>query len=371
MNSKHEPRSARSEASTPGRQARTRDVAGLGLWAELRDAVSVRTTLLVTAILLLQLGFILSYVGALHHPKPHRIPLAVVAPGPVADRTVAALNAIPGEPVQAVPVADEATARHRISEDTSAAALLVNPSGTTDTLLVASATGPAVASAVQQVVSRADATQARSVAMQDVVPLQSGDGRGLTGFYLAIGWVIGGYLVAALLGVTRGARPANIRRALIRLAVAALYAILSGLGGALIVGPVLDGLTGHLLPLWALGSLLVFAAATVSMALQGLFGVFGIGLTVLLFVVLGNPSAGGAFQRPLLPPFWRTVGPAIPNGAGTEAVRRIVYFHAYAITDPVLVIAGYALAGVVISAVAAVLLNRRDAGQPGWSNDAG
>jgi maltodextrin utilization protein YvdJ len=32
--------------------------------AEFRDAVSVRTVLLVVGVLLLQLGFILSYVGA-------------------------------------------------------------------------------------------------------------------------------------------------------------------------------------------------------------------------------------------------------------------------------------------------------------------
>jgi hypothetical protein len=37
-----------------------------GLTADLRDAVSLRTAALVFATLLLQLGFTLSYVGALH-----------------------------------------------------------------------------------------------------------------------------------------------------------------------------------------------------------------------------------------------------------------------------------------------------------------
>lgn len=70
------------------------------------------------------------------------------------------------------------------------------------------------------------------------------------------------------------------------------------------------------------------AAATVTMAFQALFGIIGIGATVLVFVILGNPSAGGAFQPPLLPPFWRTIAYALPNGAGTDSVRRIVYFGA-------------------------------------------
>jgi hypothetical protein len=37
--------------------------------------------------------------------------------------------------------------------------------------------------------------------------VQPGDGRGLTGFYLVVGWIVGGYLVAALLGVSGGVPP--------------------------------------------------------------------------------------------------------------------------------------------------------------------
>jgi hypothetical protein len=339
--------------------AGTADPATLGFWAELRDAVSARTVVVVAGVLLLQLGFILSYVGAFHHPKPHHIPLAVVAPAPQAGQLAAQLNALPGSPVRATVVADEAAARERLRHNTSAAALVVDATGNTDTLLVSSAAGTSVQSAVQAVVERAEAAQQRGVRTVDVVPLQSGDGRGLTGFYLVLGWIVGGYLVAALLGVAKGARPATLRRALFRLGAVVPYALLSGLGGALIVGPVLGALTGHFWALAALGALLVFTAAAVTMALQVLFGVLGIGLTVLLFVVLGNPSAGGAYQPALLPPFWRAISAALPNGAATAAVRHIVYFDGYAVAGPILVIAGWALAGVVV-ALAAAAWWRRD-----------
>ena len=63
----------------------------------------------------------------------------------------------------------------------------------------------------------------------------------------------------------------------------------------------------------------------VTLAFQTLFGVIGIGITVLVFVILGNPSGGGAYQTELLPPFWRSLSSALPNGAGTDTVRRIVY----------------------------------------------
>jgi hypothetical protein len=53
---------------------------------------------------------------------------------------------------------------------------------------------------------------------------------------------------------------------------------------------------------WWLGALLVFAAAAVTMAFQVLFGILGIGIAILVFVILGNPSAGEPYQSALLPP---------------------------------------------------------------------
>jgi hypothetical protein len=334
-----------------------------GFRAELADAINPRTVLMVFAVLLLQLGFILSYVGAFHTPKPHRISLAVVAPAEVAGRTSDQLNGIASAPLRARTLPDEATAVARLRDGALSSALILDPSGTTDRLLVSTAGGTAVATAVENVVSAAEATQRRSIAVTDVVPLQPGDGRGLTGFYLVIGWIVGGYLVAALLGVARGARPANLRRAVIRLLSTVPYAILSGLGGALIVDQVLGALTGHLLALWWLGALLVLAAAAVTMALQIMFGVIGIGLTVLIFVVLGNPSAGGAYQPALLPPFWRALSGALPNGAGTDSVRRIVYFHGNGIGGHLVVIALYAVAGAVAALAVSGLRSGGD--QPG------
>lgn len=335
-----------------------------GFLDEVKDAVSVRTFTLVVGVLLLQLAFILSYVGAFHSPKPHEIPIAVVAPAQVSAQLVDQLNKIGSDPVRAMAVADEATARGQLEAGTTSGVLVVNPTGTQDTLLVASGGGVSVATAVEGVVEEVAAAQQRTVTVTDVVPLQDGDGRGLTGFYLVIGWIVGGYLVAALLGVAKGSLPANPRRAMIRLLAIVPYAVLSGLGGALIVDPLLGAATGHLLALWGVGALLVFASAAVTMAFQVLFGVLGIGLTVLFFVVLGNPSAGGAYQPALLAPFWRAISGALPNGAGTDTVRRIVYYDSAGIGGHLLVIAGYAVVGTVLALVASVLMQRRSRPRP-------
>ncbi|MBL1101123.1 DUF3533 domain-containing protein [Streptomyces sp. 205] len=324
----------------------------------MRAAVTPRMTALIAGALLLQLGFVLSYVGAFHHPQPHRVPIAVVAPERTAQQVVQKINAIPGHPLKAT-AADERAARAQLREGDTSGALIVNPQSRNDRLLVAGAGGASTATAVESVITQAEQSQKRTVSVVDAVPAQPGDARGLSSFYLVVGWTVGGYLFAALLGVSKGARPASVRRAAARLLAAVPYAVVSGLGGAAIVGPVLGALNDHFLALSALGALVVFGAAAVTIAFQVLFGVLGIGVTVLLFVVLGNPSAGGAYGSDLLPPFWRAIGSALPNGAATHAVRHLVYFSGHGITGNMAVLVAYALGGVLTTVAAATLMHRR------------
>jgi hypothetical protein len=338
-----------------------------GFWAEWRDSISPRTTALVIGVLLLQLGFVLSYVGAFHTSTPHRIPIAVVAPAAISSQVVNGLNDIASAPLQATAVANQEVAEQEVRNATASAAFVFDPQSRVDHLFVANSGGTSVATAVTKIMTKVDGSERRAIAVTDLVPVQPGDGEGLTGFYLVIGWLVGGYLVAVLLGIAAGSRPATPRRAAYRLMAVVPYAIVSGLCGALIVDQVLGALTGHFLALWWLGALLVLAAATVTLAFQVLFGIIGIGITVLVFVILGNPSAGGAFQPPLLPPFWRTIAYALPNGAGTDSVRRIVYFRANGILGHLILISVYAIAGAVIALVGADLHRRRQlfsAGSP-------
>ncbi|MDA8267280.1 MAG: DUF3533 domain-containing protein [Actinomycetota bacterium] len=336
-----------------------------GFVAELFDAITPRTALLVLGVLLVQLAFVLSYVGAFHHPTPHRALVAVVAPAQISGHVVTQLNGLHGQPLFATAVPSEAAGLTLLRDGSTSGVFVVNPAGKTDSLFVASGGGAALATAVEDVFAHVEAAVHRTMTVTDAVPSQSGDARGLSGFYLVIGWLVGGYLVAALLGIAKGARPATTRRAIHRLIVLVPYAILSGLGGAMIVGPVLGALTGHFMALWWLGALLVFCAAAVTMAFQVFLGVFGIGLTLIVFVVLGNPSAGGAYQASLLPPFWRAIGSSIPNGAGVEAIRRIVYFGSYDVIGNLLVIAIYAIAGMALAITGASILARRAAaGKP-------
>jgi hypothetical protein len=319
-----------------------------GLAAEFKDAVTVRAAVLVIGVALLQLGFIASYIGAFHQPSPHRLPLAVVAPADLGPKLVSELNAIAGSPVRAEAVGSIADAKAKLFDRTAYGVFVVDSQGTTDRLLEASASGVSAATAMTEVMEAVEAKVHRTIRVDDVRPPLAGDRNSLSSFYLVIGWIVGGYLVAAILGVSAGSRPANANRATVRLAAIAIHALITGLAGALIAGPWLHALPSHVLGLWLLGSLLVFCAGAFSMGLQVVAGTVGIGLSILIFVVIGNPSAGGAYSWQLLPTFWRVVGPWVPSGAGTSAARGIAYFGAVGVTTDLLVITAYGVVGIVL-----------------------
>lgn len=325
-----------------------------------RSSTRRRTAALVLGVLLVQLGFVASYVGAFHSPTPRGITVAVVAPAGApagtAEQLVGRLDALQGHPLQASAVADEAAARARIADRAVYGALLLG-TGQQDTLLVAGGAGISVSTALQAELTGVDAAQQRTLTVQDVVPVSAQDNRGLTGFYLAVGWVVGGYLLATALALAGGRL--GLRATAERLGLLAGYAVVSGLGGAFIVEHVLDAFGGHFWALAGLGALVVLATAAFTTAAQALLGFLGVGLVIVLFVVLGNPSAGGAYGSPLLPPFWSAIGPWLTPGAATEGIRSLTYFGGTGVGGPLAVLAGYLVVGVAASLGLAAVRGRR------------
>ena len=321
---------------------------GTSFWDEFKDAVTPRAVFLVIGVAVIQVAFITSYVGAFHHPEPHGLPIAVVAPPGDAPQLVKALNGIPGHPIQVAAVPSVAAGTRQLLRREVFGVLVIDPTAAREQLLEASASGVSASVAVTDVLDAVAAHYHRTVVVHDIRPPSAGDRNGLTSFYLVIGWIVGGYLVASILGISTGSRPANARRATLRLGAIAVYALVTGLAGAIVVGPILHALPGPTIQLGLLGALVIFSAGAFAMALLVVAGTIGIGLAIIVFVVLGNPSAGGPYAWQLLPPFWRDIGPWLPSGAGTAAVRGIAYFGSTAITANLLVVAAYGVVGIIV-----------------------
>lgn len=295
----------------------------------LRDILGISSLGLIIGAFVLHLAFIASYVGAFHDQNPHAMTVSVISDHNWQEYVSNQLNAIEGQPVYAYAETDQAVAREMLTEQRRQGVYLFDPRGETDTLLVASSAGSSNAAALEMIFQQVAAKEGRHLQVTDVAPVQAGDSRGLTGFYLVTGWLVGGYLMAALVGLRRGGKAKNFRRMLWRLALCVGYAVLSGFGGALIVDNWLGALTGHFWSIALIGMLLSATASVLTLGLEAVFGTVGVGLAILFFVVLGNPSAGGAFNYQLLPEPWSFIGRWLPNGAGVDAVRSVVYLDGH------------------------------------------
>jgi hypothetical protein len=287
-------------------------------------------------VLLVQGLFVISYVGALHKPQPHNLPFGVVGSPALAAAVDKQFS------LRAKTYADETAAKRAIDERSIYGALVTDASGTT--LLVAPAAANGVATALTAAFTARAAATGQKLAVVQVHSLPSGDRGGIVAFLVAMALVIGGYLsatIATMLGGTTTLR----RRAPILACVAVVGALLT----YLIAGPLLGGIpSGHFLELWGIFAFLMLAVAFATAALQALFGPGGTLIVIVVFVIFGAPSAGGSLARPFLPSFWGTIGPFLPPGAGTTAIRNTIYFSGNGIGQALIVLAAYLVVGAAV-----------------------
>lgn len=301
--------------------------------------------------LLMQLSFVVSYVGGMHGPqRPHRMPVGVVAP-PQAVQQLQTASDQAGPLFTLKPEAGRAAAEDAITHRRVLGAYIPTGGapGTADELLVTAAIGPAAPQALTAAFTRAAQARQHTLQVRDVLPPHRGDPEGLVPFYLVIAWTVGGCLASTLVGLMGGMNSATPRLALERIGLLAGYSVLGGAGGTLIVHTILGYLGGGWWTQALIGMLVVFSVAVFANGLQSILGLVGTGVVIGLFVILGNPSAAGPWPRNMLPAFWREIGPWLPNFQGTNAVRGVAYFHSQGLTSAIWVFVIYAAIGAFLS----------------------
>ncbi len=292
--------------------------------------------LALLVVLLVQAVFVSSYVGALHDPKPRDVQVGIVGPAPLAAAVAKQVG------FELVPYASEAAARDAIDHRRIEGAFIGASGGAT--LLVVPAASPAMASGLANAFGVGAAAAQQKLTVVQVHPLPPGDAGGATSFLVVMALVVGGYLAATISLVFGGA--ATRHRRLLALAMVSLV---GSLVTDLIAGPVIGALpSSKFVVLWALFLLVMTAVAFATAALQTLFGPAGTLIVVVLFVIFGAPAAGGTVPSAFLPEFWRLIGPYLPAGAGTTAVRNTIYFGGNEIGLALIVLAAYLVAGALV-----------------------
>jgi hypothetical protein len=292
--------------------------------------------------LVLMLAFAFSYVGALHDPTPHQMPVAVVGPS----AAVARLDHLPGDPLDARQASSRSDALSQIDDRKVYGAY----DAATNRLFVASAANRATAIALAATFNRVAAAQRRpAVPVTDVKPLPRDDPNGTAAFYAVTAWVFGGYIGATLIGLIGTARSNSRKRAAARIGAFAGFGIVAGILSVVMLRASFGVFSGHVVALCAIAALTIFASGAATAGIQAAAGPAGTGLVILVFVILGDSASGGPFARPLLPGLWRTVGGVLPPGASVDLARSALFFDGARIAGPILVLVGWAALGTVLA----------------------
>ncbi len=282
-----------------------------------------RAIQLIVGLLLLQVLLVAAFVVPAHDPRPHDLPVGVVGQAK-----------LPGA-FEVHRYADADRARAAIERRDVYGAVIPAER----TVLVASAASPVVAQMLRE--------NAGGMTVRDVVPTAKADPRGATINAAFLPLILVTFPLAFLLvraGLSRGRL----------LGALTAFAAASGLLVVALISPVMDAMPGDYLALSAVAALIVLAVTLPVAGLIRLMGSLGAGIAALLFVAIGNPGSGNAGAPELLPGFWHVAGQLLPPGAGGQALRTVAYFDASALTQPLLVLAGWALAGATL-----IVLSRR------------
>jgi hypothetical protein len=299
-------------------------------------------------VLLVQAAFVNSYVGALHSPKPHHVPLGLVGESPLPAAVAKQFS------LKLTHYSSGSAVREAIDHQKIVGAYIAGPAGAK--LIVVPAAGPAVASALRSAFAAAAASAGQKLTIIEAHPLPARDSAGIVSFLLVMALIVGGYLSSTIMMALGG--PATRHR---RLGALACVAVIGALLTDTFAGPVIGAIpTSKFLVLWGLFILVMMAVAFATAALQTVLGAAGTLLVIVVFVIFGAPAAGGSVPSPLLPTFWRVFGPYLPAGAGTTAVRNTIYFDGNANTRSLLVLAAYLVVGAV--AVLAIRARRPTSG---------
>jgi hypothetical protein len=291
--------------------------------------------------------FVTSYSLAMGDPQPHDIPIGVVSQSVTAAELDKGLETATSTSFEVTSFATEAEAKDAIDQQRIFAAYIApgaaGASGTASaTLLISSASGSSVARLIETDAATLGTDLGVQLTITDVNPLSPTDPSGLVLFYLALAATIIGFVGAIQTRVNAGGLT------------------LAGelgwdAGRAVLVGLVVSLTTGILgfesfpfFPVWGVLTMAVFIAGSVySFWRVAIGGRWALVPTWILFILISNPSSGGAVAPQLLPPFYEFMGRWLPTGATVSALRDLTYFPEALHPEPYIVLSVWLVASTL------------------------
>jgi hypothetical protein len=277
-----------------------------------------------------------------HNPVSHDMPFAAVGNSPLVSGAEKYIS------LKVTNYANETDAKNAINEQKAWGALI--PGSGTNTLLTVPTASDLAPLNLPLAFGKAAKSEGQKLQLTAYAPtpLPSGDPFGYVLAILLTPLLIGGYLSATILRMALGSPPPRLEGAIL-LGTAVVATLLV----SLITGPWLKGYpSGKFWIVWPILILIMVVPALFAAVMQRLIGAIGTFLTVVVIILLGKPSSGGANGVAYLPSFWTAIGPFLPPRNAYILLRNSIYFDGNGITQALIVLLVYL---VVLAVVLAIL----------------
>ncbi|WP_127451412.1 ABC transporter permease [Streptomyces sp. B29(2018)] len=313
------------------------------------------------AAVLFPLSILVAVVGlmgaSMHKPEVRDMPVAVVgATEQQARQAVAGLEPSLGAMFDLRPVDSvrEATAQLTDQEVAGAYVLPTAPGGGAE-LLTASAAGPSQQTILRSVFQQVAEKQEMVLATTDVRPLTGDDTMGSNSLYVAMSWIMAGFLIMAVL---RGGAP-ELRRFRQFLPLLAGWAVGMAVWLWFLFDVLIGAVNGHAGVLIGAGAATIFCVALAAGAFTRTIGLAAIVPVMIVLMLLGVPASGGGLPISMVPDIFRTLQDVLPLPAAVDIARSLVYFDSTGLGGNLLTIAAWGGAGLVLNLLADLWLAHR------------
>ncbi|WP_262412309.1 ABC transporter permease [Streptomyces fungicidicus] len=313
------------------------------------------------AVVLFPLSILVAVVGlmgaSMHKPEVRDMPVAVV--GATEQQTRQAVERL--EPslgamfdLRPVDSVREATAQLTDQKVAGAYVLPTAPGGGTE-LLTASAAGPGQQTILRSVFQQVAEKQDMALETTDVRPLTGDDTMGSNSLYVAMSWIMTGFLIMAVL---RGGAP-ELRRFRQYLPLLAGWAVGMAVWLWFLSDVLIGAVNGHAGVLIGAGAATVFCVALAAGAFTRTIGLAAIVPVMIVLMLLGVPASGGGLPISMVPDIFRTLQDVLPLPAAVDIARSLVYFDSTGLGGNLLTIAAWGGAGLVLNLLADLWLAHR------------
>ncbi|MCC9204922.1 ABC transporter permease [Arthrobacter sp. zg-Y769] len=298
------------------------------------------------AMVTMMLSFML---GAMYEPTPRDMPVAVV--GSTADQAEQAASGL-DENMSGLfdlrPMDNADDARDQVRDRTVVGAyILPSAESPTATLITNEAGGMSQQQVLTSVFGQVSAGQQLEMAHDNVAPLKDSDSMGMATMYLAMGWIMAGFMIIVV-GST--AAPAS-RPLRMLLPIVAAWAV--GMSAFLwVIADVFVGaIDGHFLPLWGAGAVAIFCVAMFTTVFERFMGMLAILPVIGILMFLGVPASGAAMSIYMEPEIFRFLHEVLPMPAAVESIRSILYFGSDTVWSHLLTLGIWGAASLAVVAV--------------------